>query len=107
MKDLIERLEKATEGSAELDDAIDVALGKIKPGYEAEAFADNFTTSLDAALTLVPDGANCHGYELTPLGVEAHVSRNNVASGHWLKLGHAATPALALTIAALKARSEA
>lgn len=66
-------------------------------------------SSLDAALELVaralPD-ANCHGYDLTPSGVDAYVSRNSVASGHWLKEGRAATPALALLAALLKALSE-
>lgn len=47
MKDLIERLEKATGPDRELDDAIRVACGFPPKPW-------NYTASLDAALTLVP-----------------------------------------------------
>jgi len=105
--DLIARLEKATEGNRELDADILAALPApfSAPGHCQMRIAAHWTTSLDAAMKLVPEGANCHGYDASPAGVEAYVSRNNVASGHWLCLGQAATPALALCIAALKARA--
>ncbi len=116
--DLIARLEKATEGSEELDADIARALGwELDTVYE-HAWWDpqkrvlhhcdppffQRTRSLDAALSLVPEEANCHGYDASPAGAEAYVSRNNVASGHWLLSAVAATPALALCAAALKAR---
>lgn len=82
--------------------------GRIKkrsPGNPPAGDYARYTTSVDAALTLAPEGANCHGYELDPKGVEAFISRNCVASGHWISLGHHPTsPAIALCIAALKAR---
>ncbi len=104
--DLIARLEKATAPSRRLDaEIIAVIKGGAPEDYEATSWAlPRLTESLDAALTLVPEEANCHGYDASPAGAEAYVSRNNVASGHWLLSAVAATPALALCAAALKAR---
>lgn len=121
MNDLIEKLEAATEGSRELD--ADIAQHVDWPrirgakrlpdrpdssGY-FEISADTwqavprYTTSLDAALTLVPEGWGCdlgiwpsgNGARLTP-GV-------NIFHAIYRE---AQTPALALCIAALKARGE-
>lgn len=109
MKDLIERLAAATEGSRELDAAIWLAVTREKDPEEFIEQARNFfgrepsdafktihrdahamalanparyTTSLDAAMTLLPKGWKWR---------------------HYLSPG-AATPALALCIAALLAR---
>lgn len=66
-KDLIERLEKATEGSRELDAGIAQLVGtshgpREHVDIEARSVtyideqAKFYTTSLDAAMTLVPEG---------------------------------------------------
>lgn len=73
MEDLIELLEKATEGSRELDALVGLACGAIpkkKNIYKARRHPPQlvrvdevwpaFTTSVDAALTLVPDGMHKH-----------------------------------------------
>jgi len=66
-----------------------------------------FTASLDAVVALIerelPE-ANCWGVEKEPGYIEAFVSRNNVESGHWMRLGNAATPALSLLAAFLSAK---
>lgn len=110
MNDLIEKLEAATEGSRELDTDIWSAvrcptLFNDRPPY---------TTSLDAALTLVAEGWGWAAAELDE-GVPSAVTTNRKPQ---IKPGtldsnpdkidfrtKAATPALALCIAALKARA--
>lgn len=150
MSDLIERLEKATEGSRELDAAITVALdirpkwlrgdsGELwvrktgTPGMPEIAWLSsviktkgagnptawhsfeymkganvypNYTTSLDAAMTLVPDDWRVEhiGESLPPVvawGVELHYRDDDCAIQRV-----ANTPALALCSASLRARSK-
>lgn len=108
MNDLIKRLEEATEGSEQLDLDIAIALGLKKPVYSLDdSYAEYasksppFTTSLDAALTLVPEGSEVElhfggGAELA--FADVNLSVPGVADG----CGR--SPALALCIAALKAR---
>lgn len=100
---LITRLEEAAEGSRELDEL--VALGTTHPygiGPSGRAALLPYTTSIDAALALasrVLPEMNCIGFDKSPSGVEAYVSRNNVKSGHWFVAGeHPSSPALALCI---------
>lgn len=91
MNDLITRLESADGPSYALDREIGKAVGR------AFAPPQPYTASIDAALTLVPEGwkwavtsknsACCHEQHIAPL--------------NW---SYAATPALALAAAALKAR---
>lgn len=85
MKDLIERLEAATGPDQELDHAIGMAVG----------FGGDFTSSIDAALTLVPEG---YGWNL----------QGNTNSFYAVVRGYknkvSPTPAIALCIAALRAR---
>jgi hypothetical protein len=111
MKDLIERLEKATEGSRELD----LAVAQAVDGpwhYTGEPprriFCAAYTTSLDAALTLVPEGYSKDMAECPENGAVVRVYfgpiRENSAGE---PTGRANTLPLALCIAALKARSEA
>lgn len=125
MNTLIAELEAATEGSRELDAEIwwDVkpsqarttywngATGKPHPlidlprsglGYHGVCVsAPHYTTSLDAALTLVPEGwwwvinSGTQGLAKAILG-----ARGSDAGAH----EDAHTPALALCIAALRAR---
>lgn len=130
--DLIARLEQATEGSRELDAAIARAIGNkvetiIVPeghpvfaaggGLEFMVRPDGsrssvppYTTSLDAALTLVPEGwrvAEMKDGIPSDAGPYCHVRLwcpVNSALGH----RHGAsgiTPALALCIAALRAHA--
>ena len=111
MEDLIKKLEAATEGSRELDgDIVRAILPKGKP---FPLIDPPYTTSIDAALTLVPEGW--------------HVKRLEnilfVREGRWLKfspdkwgitlafsdlgvpyiISVSSTPDLAIVIAALKA----
>ena len=136
MQDLIDRLEAATEGSRELDGLIWKAITEHKIdknwcGDSAIFVADHFlneqnehdvewdmfcwigqfpdhkvphyTTSIDAALTLVPQGWR--------YGVDAKEGETSFAvllrKSDWLYVeASAPLPALAICIAALKARKE-
>lgn len=100
MNELIKRLEEAAEGSEELD----VAIVREVFGYEK----DNplwhclpYTTSLDAALTLVPEGT---AIEMTgEAGAEGWGTR--LTDDHSKEtMALSTTLPLALCIAALKAR---
>ena len=131
MKDLIAKLEVATDGSRELDAEVACALdpkrhspNKIEPGCYSDgkgeirgAVAPDFfyskaplyTTSLDAALTLVPEG--CGWIVESDGGASVH-RLEKAAGGGFPIIGEfgiygepASTPALALSIAALKARA--
>lgn len=100
MTDLLTRLEQATEGSEELD----VAIGREWYGYGPEDplwHMMPFSRSLDAALTLVPDDAYYWCVRTEELGHSAHITAHLSAT---TKSGVVATPALALCIAALRAR---
>lgn len=127
-QELIGRLEAATGPDRELDCRISALL---KPGRRATLLTystgpsseqtswvvelsdrsthfhpERYTSSIDTALTLVPETANCHGYELSIPCVDAFISRNDVKSGHWLVTAtHKTSPAIALCIAALKAHT--
>ena len=106
---LIRDLEGAPEGSRKLDGRIDVAVMDA----DGEQWPAHYTTSLDAALTLVPEG-----------WIVAELKqRVRHTVWHWycalsyltaqmeafdiLPDTEAPTPALALCIAAMKARSAA
>ena len=118
---LIERLGQATEGSRELDAEIWLHSGDRYAGIYKDSRiinadrdyrlsrAPTYTTSIDAALTLVPEGCAFYrlnqyseGANLQPWGWGAHVRKPNT----WIEVGESrATAALALCIAALKARA--
>ena len=114
--DLIARLEAVTEGNRELDKAIGLDVVGFDPNMLPTQWPDigsppspwpPYTTSLDAALTLVP--AIWRVYNIK----EAYIYPPN----KWFAclerrrehresmIGKAPTPALALCIAALKARN--
>lgn len=128
---LIEKLEKATGPDRELDAAIAVELFPIKYvvaiknfriglvgirndevqngyGYISECDAPNFTSSIDAALTLVRDGAEWE-IHFWPEGANIGGAIYRVLV--WLnrdtdtRLGQHKSAAIALCIAALKARA--
>lgn len=107
MKDLIAKLESATEGSRELDALIWQALGNPvprRPDWPYHVPAPTWTTSIDAALSLVPEGWEW--------ALEFNQNNDETAWVATCRMGdpmlfiepEAATPALALCIAALKAR---
>lgn len=120
MTDLATRIEQAEGPSRELDreiaealqDAIEATTGKCPPLNMRP-----YTTSLDAAMTLVPEGwsvgmGDLRGY--TPLRWRAHLRDHNPASltaeghSHIWKEGHSEHGlALALCAAALRARLNA
>lgn len=113
MTAIIARLEAATEGSRELD----AEIHRIKTCSQhrpivLEHYPPHYTTSIDAALTLVPmkfypemltwicpasDSRKCR------MGVRGPSKARN--GWHETVEGVGKTPALALCIAALKARS--
>jgi len=121
MNDLIEKLEAATKGSRELGALIAEALGlRVKwvgdrlhipitvneNGHPASKRVRRWTTTIDTALTLVPEG--CMKY-----GIEIYVSTGRAKNGcdfpagqysNWIQVREAATPALAVCIASLKER---
>ena len=124
MRELIAKLEAATEGSRELDAEIywavdnaaaqraywNAALGLprkltgLMPSglgrIGVECSAPHYTASLDAALTLLPAGYGAVSASINESG------KSSVRIGHPYVFGEGATPALALTIAALKARTD-
>lgn len=109
---LIRDLEEATEGSRELDTAVTNWMWREKWGKKLpkDLSIEPYTTSLDAALTLVPEGwkweiANHAGDDDGPRaalwwGIPAEHNDEIKQIG-----AHGNTPALALCIAALKARN--
>lgn len=103
--ELIAKLEKAEAGSRELDACIAEMLSPSDdPAYDAMLYGDyppRYTTSIDAALTLVPErtqlALNRTGFE-----DQADTCRAEV---DWSNSTWADTLPLALCIAALKARA--
>lgn len=106
MQELIERLEAANGPDEELDRAIAKLLWQDQTDAEPKNVFDcyqNYTSSIDAALTLAPD-----------LGGQSWVFLQKLRSGQWqaaLALDWdediiAPTAPLALCIAALKAREQ-
>ena len=117
MSDLIERLESAPEGSRELDEDIAQELyprlhrkgvGDFEAWYIDDMLTsiEHYTTSIDAALTLVA-GLTMPGYTVIWVygGMGNWIAAAAVGSHGDKYVTHATTPALALCAAALKARS--
>ena len=106
--DLIRCLEEAKEGSRELDEAIGKTQG-YKVGVDI-GLSPHYTTSLDAALSLVPEGwpegriswpGRDSGYLKANARAEIHHALSS--GGGPREIGFGATLALALVIAILKA----
>lgn len=115
MTDLIAELERSTEGSKDLDMKIFwLQFPEYERGKQAIWHCPDYTTSLDAALTLVPRGwrrkildwpdgigPEKGGAKLEWLDSDGIKRPVAIPREGWI---WAATPALALCIAALKAR---
>jgi hypothetical protein len=107
MQDLIERLEKATGPDREIDHEIDALVG------EAEDFPANeprYTASIDAALTLVPEGLTvdmrrCDDGATAYATVRASDMTPDDPGDELFVEASMPTLAIALCIAALKART--
>jgi len=98
MKDLIQRLEKATDTSFELSHAIaNLDWYREQFGDSADDEVPDFIRSMDASAILVPDGAI---WDVASTGV-AWV---DVPGEQQLFTGKGKFPATGLCIAALKAR---
>lgn len=113
---LIARLEAAQAGNRELDAEIAKAIGldvdedgwvvtvSVVQDFPAVTFVEPYTTSLDAAISLIPEGCLWkvgHAGDRHPGIFEALIMPRNGPDPH----ARAATPALALCAAAMKARS--
>lgn len=104
MTNLINKLKEATNGSKELDQMI-----WFLPNVDPDADMNNgealpYTTSIDAALTLIPNW-----FDNYSIGKGRNMAVDDKRYWGSMELGEdvffAATPALAICIAALKVRS--
>ena len=112
MKDLIEKLAQAEGPSRKLDAEISRALAggpadhwyqDHRGVYVTDNCAPCYTASIDAALTLVPEGVEVSIERYTDKGIRA---QRDLASA-WVfgaPRAYASTPAIALCIAALSAK---
>lgn len=103
---LIEALERAEGPSRELDRSIFYALQDQMTGDPF--FAPKFTASIDAAMTLVPEGWAATVCRFNSGKGKAILWRDSWCDNHAPTAGtDAPTPAIALCIAALRAGSAA
>lgn len=103
---LIARLEAATEGSTELS----ATIGRDVMGHVPHDPVVPYTTSLDAALTLVPDSAEWSVERRLSKGMlpaYASIWAIGARDIDFHANGSGKTPAIALCIAALRARESA
>jgi hypothetical protein len=97
--ELAERCEKATGPDFDLSFAIwQAAIEPIAPSSRQP----DYTASLDAAMTLVPEGAEL--VTLVLINSAGRMPSAGIDGGE--HISHAATPALALCAAALRARAK-
>jgi hypothetical protein len=113
--DLAERCEKATGPDRELDLEIAIAVwgrpGVLVMRHDPETNTNreythwDFTASIDAAMTLVPEGWFFSGLDQCSPSVQVWTEGNKARYSPQLDGLHAATPALALCAASLRARA--
>lgn len=119
MSYLIKQLEKATGPDEDLDEAIACLIAPPHPKHGKPIGminASRYTASIDAALTLVPEGWQ---WQISNRAPEPHIGRAYLNNRELINTGRggltpnpkyrgaevtAATPVIALCIAALKAR---
>ena len=94
--ELIDRLEAAQEGSRELDAEIGA-----EARYMSPKSVPHYTTSIDAALTLVPEGSTGFLLNADEPYSQATIFRDGDGA---IGQGLGKSPALALCIAALRAK---
>ena len=114
MDELIARLEAAAGPDRELDAAI-AGTDPNTVQWHSEDETPRYTASIDAALTLVPEGLDAPGsFKIERFYLGNGIEKNRACV--WDGLGsfssldtasEGATPALAICIAALKARGDA
>jgi hypothetical protein len=106
LEQLALRCEGADKGSRELDEAIQWAIGRVGLKQRIK----RFTASLDAATSLVPEGLS---FEVRSSGIgdkgqalvwDPMTQPGTSGHGQW-RARNCATPELALTAAALRARA--
>lgn len=111
---LAERIEKLNGPDREVDHAIYEAIGRpIVRLSSSSTYCPNlvnwapfYTTSIDAAISLVPDGWQLHGLGETAFMIGGPWLATLVNhSLHYGQGGKGKSPALALTAAALRARA--
>ena len=111
MNNIVEMLESADVGSREIDEKIAKLVGWVRTTADGKhlrgyAYCPNYTTSMDTALTLVPDGGDWqmplpfHEYNNKLFRCEIY------GKGYVYVYGVAPTPALAICIAVMKAIEE-
>ena len=105
--ELLEKLEAAEEGSRELDVAIAWAIDYDPPPYTNIHQCPRYTTSLDAAITLIPSD---HEWDIS-VDLENKRAYATVGDDVWDECHAvikttAATPALAIVVASLKAHEQ-
>lgn len=121
---LAERVEALSGPDREVDCAIGVAIGRFRtepntrwpdqldyieireggdwyPGHGFDMLVPNWTASLDAALSLQPEGWGWVDLEISPKATEVLINNQSRQV-----CGRATTPALALTAVALRALAE-
>lgn len=98
LSSLLSRLSSSREGSRELDIEIDHAIKKPED-WDWRFEPPKYTGSLDAALSLVPEGLSWEVRQIVTFECDAIVYGHDIHQS-----AEAATPALALVIAALRAR---
>jgi hypothetical protein len=115
MSDLITRLEAATGPSFTLEKEI---LRAVNPNASMLSVPNNYTSSLDAALTLVPEGWQSYTADFSIEGRarwslqgtrtqwRTNDDGDKEPGDDWYAMGIGSTPALAICIAALRARGE-
>jgi hypothetical protein len=111
--EIIARLENATGPSVELDEEIRLAVAAESINYgSAEGLVSTdechgppeYTSSLDVALTLVPNGHEIHDWFIGNDG-SSHLSLKDPGKRDWFEVGESDhSAAIALCIAALRAR---
>jgi hypothetical protein len=110
VEELIAQLEAANGADRKLDEAIWLACGAPTKWFESKV--TYYTASIDAALTLVPEGYSAEIHTAAagePARAELHIPEKTQPNSmhRWRHLGtctHLSSPAIAICVVALKVR---